>query len=52
MGGMAPDSFYNSQLFAFLFAFVVFFAGVVLMNIVLAPAIKRMDELDTVAGKH
>ena len=46
MGGMAPDSFYNSQLFAFLFAAGVFIAGVILMNIVLSPAIKRMDELD------
>ena len=46
MGGMLPDSFYNSQLFAFLFAFCVFLAGVVLMNIVLGPAIKRMSDLD------
>jgi hypothetical protein len=46
MGGMAPDSFYNSQLFAFLFAFVVFVCGVILMNIVVAPGLKRMDDLD------
>lgn len=47
MGGMAPDSFYNSQLFAFLFAAGVFITGLILMNIVLSPAIKRMDELDS-----
>ena len=52
MGGMVPDSFYNSQLFAFLFAFCVFLAAVVLMNIVVAPAVKRMDDLDSVAGTH
>ena len=50
MGGMAPDSFYNSQLFAFLFAAVVFVAGVILMNITLQPAIKRIEELDS--GHH
>jgi hypothetical protein len=47
MGGMAPDSFYNSQLFAFLFAFAVFLAGVVLMEIVIQPGIKRIEELDS-----
>lgn len=47
MGGMAPDSFYNSQLFAFLFAFIVFLAGVVLMVIVCQPAVKRIEELDS-----
>lgn len=46
MGGMVADSFYNSQLFAFLFAAGVFLTGVVLMNIVLSPAIKRMNDLD------
>jgi hypothetical protein len=46
MGGMAPDSFYNSQLFAFLFAFIVFLAGVALMVIVCQPAVKRIEELD------
>lgn len=46
MGGMVADSFYNSQLFAFIFAACVFVAGVILMNIVVAPAIKRMDDLD------
>jgi hypothetical protein len=47
MGGMAPDSFYNSQLFAFLFAFVVFVLGVALMVIVCQPGIKRIEELDS-----
>jgi hypothetical protein len=47
MGGMAPDSFYNSQLFAFLFAACVFVAGVILMNIVVSPGIKRMEHLDS-----
>ena len=50
MGGMVPDSFYNSQLFAFLFAFCVFVVGVVLMNVVLAPAINRMKDLDSRAN--
>ena len=52
MGGMTPDSFYNSQLFAFLFAAVVFVLGVVLMNITLQPALKRIEELDTNASEH
>jgi len=47
MGGMAPDSFYNSQLFAFLFALGVFVVGVILMNLTLSPAIKRIEELDS-----
>jgi len=47
MGGMAPDSFYNSQLFAFLFAAVIFIMGLILMNITLSPAIKRIEELDS-----
>jgi len=51
MGGMVPDSFYNSQLFAFLFAFVVFLVAVILMEIVSKPAMKRIEELDTEAGK-
>lgn len=50
MGGMAPDSFYNSQLFAFLFAFVMFLAGVILMEFTLQPAIKRIEELDSESG--
>jgi hypothetical protein len=52
MGGMIPDSFYNSQLFAFLFAFVVFLLGVILMEIVSKPAMKRIAELDSEATKH
>lgn len=52
MGGMAPDSFYNSQLFAFLFAAVVFVAGVILMNITLQPALRRIEELDSEATGH
>lgn len=49
MGGMAPDSFYNSQLFAFLFAFGVFLAGVILMELVMRPALRRIKELDSQA---
>ena len=52
MGGMIPDSFYNSQLFAFLFAFVVFLVGVILMEIVSKPAMKRIAELDSEESKH
>lgn len=47
MGGMEADSFYNSQLFAFLFAAVIFIMGLILMNITLSPAIKRIEELDS-----
>ena len=45
--GMEPAGMLNSQLFTFLFAFVVFLAGVVLMNIVVAPGLKRMEDLDS-----
>lgn len=49
MGGMTPDSFYNSQLFAFLFALGVFAVGVILMELVSRPAMRRIAELDTEA---
>ena len=49
---MAPDSFYNSQLFAFLFAFVVFVAGLILMELTMQPAIKRIEELDSGHTDH
>lgn len=40
----------NSQLFTFLFAFILFLAGVVLMAIASQPAIKRIEELDEGSG--
>jgi hypothetical protein len=54
MGGMTPDSFYNSQLFAFLFALGVFAIGVIVMELVSKPAMRRIAELDTEAvnNKH
>ena len=36
----------NSQLFTFVFAFVLFFVSVLIMYALAAPALKRMEDLD------
>jgi len=36
----------NSQLFTFVFAFVLFFASVLVMYATAAPGLKRMQDLD------